>query len=182
MRLQRAPTGWGLLSRLVRAPRSSMTWEQAARRLGGTVYAAAGAGPAYQGGYGHSGHRRVQAVSVTVRHAAPGIELEVETSSEERWPDELADWRLLNEVVHRAAQPDRVAFPFEPQLDRWEQEVLVDGAAGQFVFVGNEAGWSAAGTAGGRQVTVTSSGWAHDGLTLTAVPAHDVRRDGPDHR
>ncbi len=181
MRLQHAPTGWGLLSRLVRAPRSSMTWEQAARRLGGTVYAAAGAGPAYQGGYGHSGHRRVQAVSVTVRHDAPGIELEVDTSSEERWPDELADWRLLTEVLHRAARADRVVFPFELRLDRWEQQVFVDGAAELFVFVGNDAGWSAAGTAAGRQVTVTSSGWPHEGLALTAVPARHVRSDGPDH-
>lgn len=152
-----------------------MTWTQAAGRLDGSVLTVAGAGPAHQSGYGHSGSGRDGRVSVQVSHSQAGVELAVETSSEEEVFDPAyADWRLLNDWLHGAVVRPDVAFPFEVRADRWEQPVLVDGTATPFTIVGNDTSWIAQGSVDGWQVTVTARGWPSRGLALLRTPAAQV--------
>jgi hypothetical protein len=46
-----------------------------------------------------------------------------------------------------------------------------------FVFVGGPDTWCALGRPGGREVTVSATGWPHDGLALVAAAPRDVPRD-----
>ena len=166
---------------------SRETWLGAARPLGG-VYAVAGAPPT-RGGHGWSGGgrgwrgERTASTSAQVTHARGDAEIEVETSSEERWPDEVVEWRLTSHWVHSAAQPGATTFPLRLEADRWEQDVDVDGTPRRMVFIGNQDAWCAAGTVGGRQVQISARGWPLDDLRLVRLAPDDVPdSDGRRHR
>jgi hypothetical protein len=159
---------------------SRQSWAHIARKLSGPLYAAAGAGAAYQGGFGHSGSGRRMQVSVTVRHVRLGGELDVETSNEPPWGDEdYQDWRLASDWIDRALPPGRLPFPLSIAADRWEQDVPVDGVPVRFVFVGSSDVWTARGHVGERQVVVGASGWPVDGLALVATEPGEVSYDVP---
>jgi hypothetical protein len=146
------------------------SWDRTARRLTGPLYAAAGAGTAYQGGFGSSGSGRRMQVSVSVRHVRPGGERDVETSDEPPWgDDDYQDWRLASDWIHRALPPGRLAFPLSIAADRWEQDVSVDGVLLPFVFVGSSDVWTARGRAGERQISLGASGWPTEGLALLST-------------
>jgi hypothetical protein len=160
---------------------SRQSWNQAAGKLSGPLYAAADAGDAYQGGFGHSGSGRQMRVSVTVRHVRPGGELDVETFDEPPWADDhFQDWRLANDWIHRALPPHRLTFPLSITANRWEQDVPVDGVPLRFIFVGSSEVWSARGDVGGRQVLLGASGWPAAGLSLVAREPGEVSDDVPD--
>lgn len=111
-------------------------------------------------------------VSLSVRHAADGGgSLDVDTSDQPPWGDgDFDSWRLLNGYLHRAVPPGRrLRFPLTLTVDRWEQDVPVDGRPVRFVFVGNPTTWRAVGTVAGRAVTVGGTGWPCEGLALDAV-------------
>ncbi len=160
---------------------SRQSWNPTAGKLSGPLYAAAGAGDAYQGGFGHSGSGRQMQVSVSVRHVRPGGELEVETSDEPPSADDhFQDWRLANDWIHRALPPHRLTFPLSITANRWEQDVPVDGVRLQFVFVGSSEVWSVRGVVEGRQVLLGASGWAAAGLSLVATEPGEVSDDVTD--
>ena len=121
-------------------------------------------------------------VSVDVRHVRPGgAELEVRSSDEPRWgPDGYDQWRLVSDWTSRVTRPDVLTFPLVLRADRWERDVLVDGLAVAFLFVVGDDTWSAAGRPGGRQVSVSGTGWPHAGLALVTVDVRDVVARVPD--
>ena len=158
------------------ARRSWSSWSGAAARLTGPLYAADDAGAAQQGGFGHSRSGRTVTVSIGVRHVRPGgAELEVRSSDEPSWgPDAYDEWRLVAEWTSRVTRPEVLGFPLLLRADRWERDVLVDGVAVPFTFVGGDETWSAVGRPGGREVTVSGTAWPHVGLELVTVDVRDV--------
>ena len=152
----------------------SPSWDAAAKRLTGPLYAVVDAGQAYQGGFGHSRDGRSVTVSLDVRHVRPGGELEVRSSDEPSMRDgQFDEWRLVSEWTHVATRPEALAFPLVLRADRWERDVPVDGVPVRFLFVGSDDTWCAVGRPGDRGTTVSGSGWSHDGLALESI---DVRR------
>jgi hypothetical protein len=166
------------------ALRAGPSWERTAGGLQGPLFAGVDAGVAYRGGFGWSGRRPRRgprrglsggSVSVTVRHVRGGAELEVETSDE---PDAtlggLHDWRLAADWAARVLRPDRLVFPLTLTAQRWQQDVVVDGAAVPFVFVGGADTWVGLGAVGVRQVAVAGTDWSARGLSLRAVSPREV--------
>ncbi len=157
------------------------SWRATAARLRGPLYAAEGAGTAYQGGFGRSGSGRSATVSASVAHVGPSGQLDVDTSDEPPWGDSaFEDYRLTSDWLHRAVRPGRIAFPLTITADRWERNVLVDGLSTRFVFVGADATWCAYGTVNGRQVGVSGIGWPQDRLSLVTVAPGEVSQDVPE--
>lgn len=166
--------------------RGRQDWHRAAGQLGAGVLVATGGVPAATGGHGRSGagHRRAESVSVTTRQAAEGRSLQVETSSapaDEWWrSDQMLLWRWLSEwqqSLDEARGETPVQFPVhvEARLERWPQEVEVDGIAAPFTFVGNANIWVAHGAVRGRPVEVASRRWPAAGLALESLSPRDVR-------
>jgi hypothetical protein len=161
--------------------RSRESWAATASQLRGPLYAADGAGPAYQGGFGRSGSGRGMTVSASVAHVGPWGELDVDTSDESPWGDrEFDDYRLASDWLHRALRPGRLTFPLTVTADRWERDVVVDGQLWPFVFVGDGSAWCRAGTVGGRQVGASATGWPHERLALRTIKPRAVSDEVPD--
>ena len=156
--------------------RSRSSWSAAAARLTGPLYAAVDAGAASQGGYGHSRAGRTVSVSLDVRHVRPGGgELEVRSSDEPSLDAGEHDvWRLVFEWTSRVTRPEVLDFPLQLRADRWVRDVLVDGVAVPFLFVGGDDTWSASGRPGGREVIVSGTDWPHADLELATVDVRDV--------
>ena len=172
------PLARGRRRRLARP--TSDSWPRTARRLNGPLYAAVGAGPAFQGGFGQSGSGRHMTVSAAVCHVRPGAELDVDTTDERPWGDSaFNEWRLVSDWLHRAVRPDRIDWPLTLTADRWEGDVPIDGLPVRFLFVGDATTWSATGEVDGRQVTVAGNGWPHHGLALAAIALGDVSGNVP---
>lgn len=146
-----------------------------AAELRGPLYAADGAGPPAQGGFGYSGLGRDRTVSVTVRHtSADGGELEVTTADEDRWAADHDDWRLTHDWLSAAVGHAPIRFPLTLTAERWEQDVPVDGAAVTFVFVGGPSTWRASGSVAGWRVAVGGNNWLHDRVSLVSVDPGNV--------
>lgn len=159
---------------------SRPSWGRTAAELTGPLFAGSDAGTAFRGGFGWSGNGRARTVSVTVRHVRGGGELEVETTDDpDRGSGEHDDWRLASDWAFRALRPERLAFPLTLTAQRWQQDVLVDGGAVPFVFVGGSDTWVGRGSVGGRRVSVAGSDWPARGLTLRAVTPREVSGDVP---
>ncbi len=160
---------------------SPESWRATATRLRGPLYAAEGAGTAYQGRFGRSGSGRAATVSACVAHVGPWGELDVDTSDEPPWGDSaFEDYRLTSDWLHRAVRPGRIAFPLTITADRWARNVLVDGLPTRFLFVGDDTIWCAHGAVNGRRVGVSGTGWPQDRLTLVTVALREVRQEVPE--
>ena len=161
--------------------RSWASWRGAAKQLRGPLYAVVDAGTAYEGGFGHSRDGRRVSVALDVRHVRPGAEVEVRSSDEPVWGSgDFDEWRLVSDWTHRAARPEAITFPLVLRADRWERDVLVDGVPVPFVFVGGDDVWCAAGRPGGRDVTLSGTGWPHEGIALATVDVGQVSGQVPD--
>ena len=115
-------------------------------------------------------------------HVRDGAELTVETSDHPPWG--LLDGRMLLQDWAMAAlqDGDEPRFPLTLTVDRWEQQVPVDGVPVRFVVVGGSGAWVAVGDVTGRQVSLSTRGWPVEGLALQGVEPAAVSSEVPDRR